>query len=153
MISMTRMNNMHEKRLLSPGHLPRQVEGFAVYEVEMIRKDEGKRVSQVPFDQSRAMAVVLPILHGKEDPIGYKYPFSITLKYYYMKDGRAVYLKRDVYELVLVGVDKGAEVILYHRRGLLRVTPEELVEKIVNRASQISQSQLKFDYFDSLIHC
>ncbi len=153
MISITRMNNVHERRKLSPGHVLRKIDGFTVYEVELVNKIEGGKVSQVPFDQSKAMAIVLPILHGKEDPVGYEYTFTITLKYYYIKDGRAIYLKRDVYELILVGISRGAKIVLNHRRGLLRVTPEELVQKIVEKAKQISQSSLTLDYLDSLVRC
>jgi len=101
------------------------------------------------------MKHIIKVLHGPDDPIGMVFRFKVVLGYYYMSQGRAVHLKRDVYHVDVKGVRNGALVSLSLEKGLSRVGYEELMSKIIDKARESSwESRITYASFpDEISSC
>ncbi len=134
LIGLSRLHGLHEEMELWSGPAPELRKGFISYEI--LKQHEDKK--PVPFQGDIAIEQVVKILHSPEDPIGLLYQFKITLGYYYISQGRAVHLKRDVYGMHLKGIRKGVIVSLSLEKGLSRTGYDELMSRIIDKARESS---------------
>ncbi|MEM0017289.1 MAG: hypothetical protein QXJ48_04675 [Candidatus Korarchaeum sp.] len=150
LLGISRLNGHREEIELWCGASPELKTGFVLYEVA---RYEGRKL--ITLTDSDITRYVVRALHGPEDPREISYKFRTSLSYYYVKEGRAIYLKRDLYELYLRGVSGGALMSLRFLKGMSRVGYDELVERIVERAKEASLgSRLIYaSYPDELDSC
>lgn len=150
LLGVSRLNGHREEIELWCGTSPELKVGFVLYEIT--RYEGRKSVSLTDSDIARH---VVRVLHGPEDPKELFYKFRASLSYYYVKEGRAIYLKRDLYELYLRGASGGALMSLKFIKGMSRIGYEELVERIVEGAREASLgSKLTYaSYPDELDSC
>lgn len=150
LLGISRINGHREEIELWCGTSPEPRMGFMLCEVA---KYEGRK--PVALTDSDVTRYVVRTLHGPEDPRALSYRFRVSLNYYYIREGRAIYLKRDLYELYLRGLERGALMSLRFLKGMSRIGYEELVERIVERAREASLgSKLIYaSYPDELDSC
>ena len=150
LLGISRLNGHREEIELWCGASSEPRMGFMLCEVA---RYEGRKL--VALTESDVTRYVVKALHGPEDPRMLSYRFRISLNYYYIKEGRAVYLKRDLYELQLRGTDGGALMSLRFLKGMSRIGYEELAERIVERAKEISLGSkiIYASYPDELDSC
>lgn len=145
-----RLNGRREEVEIWCGASPELKKGFVSYEV---LRSEGKRF--VPISESEVARCVAKVLHGPEDPKELSFIFRLSLNYYYFREGRTVYLKRDLYELKLRGLEGGALISLRFIKGMSRMGYDEVVERIAEKAKEVSLgSKLIYaSYPDELDSC
>ncbi|MCD6244464.1 MAG: hypothetical protein J7J65_04450 [Candidatus Korarchaeota archaeon] len=136
LIALSRLHGLHEEKLLLSGHTPHPKQGYVSYEILKL-EERGK---SLPFVKENAMDLILRVLHGPEDPIGKVYRFNVILRYYYLRDEKPTYLKRDVYHVQLEGISKGALAFFSLRKGLARITPEDLISRLIKKTRTIKQN-------------
>ncbi|RDD53514.1 MAG: hypothetical protein BA066_04045 [Candidatus Korarchaeota archaeon NZ13-K] len=150
LLGISRLNGHREEIELWCGTSPEIRMGYVLYEVT---RHEGRRF--VPLTGSEVTRYVVRTLYGPDDPRELSYRFRVSLSYHYVKEGRAVYLKGDVYELSLRGIDKGALLSLRFVKGMSRVGYDELVERIaeVSRGTSMGSRLIYASYPDELDSC
>lgn len=149
-LAIHRINGRREEVEIWCGSSPELKRGFVSYEV---LRSEGKKFT--PLSDSEVAKYVARVLHGPGDPEELSFSFRISLNYYYFREDRTVYLKRDLYELRLRGFNGGALISLKFLKGMSRIGYDELIEKIVEKAEEISLgSKLTYaSYPDELDFC
>ncbi|MCC6028831.1 MAG: hypothetical protein LM591_01645 [Candidatus Korarchaeum sp.] len=150
LLGLARLNGQREEMELWCGLSPELKRGFVFYEIYSY---QGRRL--VPLTDSEVTKSVVRALHGPDDPKSLSYNFRISLGYYYIKEGRPIYLKKDLYELRLRGVERGAILSLKFLKGMSRIGYDELVERIAERARESSMSSklIYASYPDELSSC
>jgi len=150
LLGLARLNGQREEMELWCGLSSELKRGFAFYEVSSY---QGRKL--VPLTDSEVMKSVVKTLHGPDDPKSLSYSFRISLGYYYIKGGRPIYLKRDLYELHLRGIERGALLSLRFLKGMSRIGYDELVGRIAERARESSMSSklIYASYPDELSSC
>ncbi|MCS7103341.1 MAG: hypothetical protein NZ992_05630 [Candidatus Korarchaeum sp.] len=150
LLGIFRLNGHREEIEIWCGASPELKMGFVLYEVA---RYEGRKV--VVLTDSDITRYVVRALHGPEDPRELSYKFRTSLSYYYIKEGRAIYLKRDLYEVHLRGISRGALMSLRFLKGMSRIGYDDLIERIVERAREASlSSRLTYaSYPDELDSC